>query len=81
MSRLFIRNNITSVSIIIFILSFIAVQKLEPSFLYNLDGSLKQFGLGRKNHTVIPVWLVSLILAIFSYLFVLYYLAIPKFKW
>ena len=81
MSRLFIRNNITSVSIIIFIFLFIGVQKLEPSFLYNLDGSLKQFGLGRKKHTVAPVWLVSLILAIFSYLFVLYYLAIPKFKW
>ena len=81
MSRLFIRNNITSVSIIIFILMFIGVQKLEPSFLYNPDGTLKQFGLGKKKHTVIPVWLVSLILAIFSYLFVLYYLAIPHFKW
>jgi hypothetical protein len=81
MNRLFIRNNITSVSIIIFIFLFIGVQKMEPAFLYNPDGSLKQFGLGRKKHTVIPVWLVSLILAILSYLFVLYYLAIPKFKW
>ena len=81
MSRLFIRNNITSVSIIMFIFLFICVQKLEQSCLYNLDGSLKQFGLGSKKHTVVPVWLVSLILAIFSYLFVLYYLAIPKFKW
>ncbi len=81
MNRLFIRNNITSVSILIFIFLFVCIQKMEPSFLYNLDGSLKQFGLGKKKHTVIPVWLVTLILAIFSYLFVLYYLAIPKFKW
>ena len=71
--RAFIRNNITTTSIIIFILLFALVQHLEPSFLYNKDGTLKQFGLGRKSRTVLPVWLVTMILAIFSYLFVLYY--------
>jgi len=80
MNRLFIRRNITSISILIFIFLFAAVQKIQPAFLYNTDGSLKQFGLGRKKHTVVPAWLISLILAIFSYLFVLYYLAIPKFQ-
>ena len=53
---------------------------IKPAFLYNTDGSLKQFGLGRKNKTVIPIWFISLILAILSYLFVLYYLAVPKFR-
>ena len=53
---------------------------VKPAFLYNIDGSLKQFGLGRKSKTVIPIWFISLILAIFSYLFVLYYLAVPKFR-
>jgi len=81
MNRLFIRNNITSVSILIFIFLFAVIQKLEPSFLYNTDGSIKQFGLGRKKHTVVPIWLVTLVLSIFSYLFVLYYLAVPKFQW
>ena len=81
MNRLFIRNNITSVSILIFIFLFAVIQKLEPSFLYNTDGSIKQFGLGRKKHTVVPIWLVTLVLSIFSYLFVLYYLAVPKFEW
>ena len=81
MNRLFIRNNITSVSILIFIFFFAVIQKVEPSFLYNTDGSIKQFGLGRKKHTIVPIWLVTLILSIFSYLFVLYYLAVPKFVW
>ena len=81
MNRLFIRNNITSVSILIFIFLFAVIQKLEPSFLYNTDGSIKQFGLGRKKHTVVPIWLVTLVLSIFSYLFVLYYLTYPKFKY
>jgi hypothetical protein len=80
MYRLFIRRNITSVSIIIFVLLFCLVQLFAPSFLYNEDGSLREFGVGFKKKTVIPIWLVAFILAIFSYLFVLYYLAIPKFK-
>ena len=80
MNRLFIRKNITSITIVIFVILFVIIQKLEPAFLYNNDGSLKPFGLGRKKHTIIPIWLVSFILAIFSYLLVLFYLTIPRFK-
>lgn len=80
MYRLFIRRNITSVSITVFVLLFCLVQLFAPGFLYNEDGSLREFGVGYKKKTVIPIWLVAFILAIFSYLFVLYYLAIPKFK-
>ena len=80
MNRLFVRKNITSISILIFIVLFVSVQMLKPAFIYNADGSLKQFGLGKRSKTVIPIWFISLILAIFSYLFVLYYLATPKFR-
>jgi hypothetical protein len=79
-SRTFIRNHITAVSIIIYIVVFCLVQAFKPGFIYNEDGSLKQFGLGVRQKTVIPIWLIALILAIFSYLFVLYYLAMPKFR-
>ena len=81
MNKTFIRKNITSVSIVIFVVSFVFVQYLKPAFLYDRDGALREFGIGKKNKTVIPIWLVSLVLAIFSYLFVLYYLAIPKFRY
>jgi hypothetical protein len=80
MYRSFVRRNITSVAIIIFVISFCTVQLFAPHFLYNEDGSLRQFGIGYKRKTVIPAWLVALLLAIISYLFVLYYLAIPKLK-
>ena len=79
MNRLFIRNNITSISILIFVVSFLIVQYMQPAFLYDRNGALREFGLGKKNKTIIPIWLVSLVLAIFSYLFVLYYLTMPKF--
>ena len=77
MSRTFIRNNITLVSIIIFAIIFISVQIMKPGFLYKRDGSVREFGIGYKNKTIMPVWLFSLLLGIMSYLVVLYYLAHP----
>jgi len=43
--------------------------------LYNDDGSFRQFGVGYRHKTVIPIWGVSMVIAIFSYLSVMYYLA------
>jgi hypothetical protein len=80
MNRLFIRNNITSISIIIFVCLFIIIQFFEPIFLYDRNGALRQFGIGKKNKTILPIWLFALILAVLSYLFVLYYLTYPKFN-
>tara|TARA_B100001057_G_C22766938_1_gene918022 strand:+ start:1067 stop:1312 length:246 start_codon:yes stop_codon:yes gene_type:complete len=78
MYRQYIRRNITSVSIILFVALFTIIQYLEPAFLYEKDGSLRKFGLGSSKKTVIPIWLITFIIAIFSYLFVLYYLSYPK---
>jgi len=46
MYRSFIRRNITSVAIVIFVIIFCLVQVYAPHFLYNEDGSLRQFGIG-----------------------------------
>ena len=70
----FTKNNITLVSIVIFLLVFGIVQMIKPSFLYNKDSSLRQFGIGYKNKTILPLWLFSIILGILIYMFVLYYL-------
>jgi hypothetical protein len=80
MLRSFIRNNITLVSIIIFLIIFTIVQLLKPPFLYNKDGSLREFGVGYKNKTILPVWLFSMILGILSYVIVLYYLTYPSYN-
>jgi len=73
MLRTFTRNNITLVSIVIFLLVFGLVQMMKPSFLYNNDGSLRDFGVGYKNKTILPLWLFSIILGILTYICVLYY--------
>jgi hypothetical protein len=78
MLRTFTKNNTTLVSIVIFLVIFGIVQLMKPNFLYNNDGSLREFGVGYKNKTILPLWLFSIVLGILIYVLVLYYLAYPK---
>ena len=67
------RNNKISVSIVIYIILFFIINRLKPAFMYNPDGSLKYFGIGYRKKTIIPVWLISIFIAIISYFSVVYY--------
>ena len=78
MFRDFVINNITLVSIIIFVFLYLLILYFKPKLIFNNDNSLRNFGLGYKRKTIIPVWLLAIILSIISYFFVLYYLALPK---
>tara|TARA_E500000178_G_C16919211_1_gene706374 strand:- start:865 stop:1110 length:246 start_codon:yes stop_codon:yes gene_type:complete len=78
MNRNYVRRNITTITIIIYIILYSVVVILKPAFVYNDDGSLRNFGIGYKKKTVIPIWLVSICLAIISYFTVLCYLTYPK---
>jgi hypothetical protein len=78
MLRTFTRNNTNLVSIIIFLIIFGVVQFSKPDFLYNKDGSIREFGVGYKNKTILPLWLFSIVLGILSYVIVLYYLTYPQ---
>lgn len=77
-NRNFIRDNITSVSIGLFVIIFASIQLLKPSFLYNKNGSIREFGIGYQNKTILPIWLLSIVLGILCYLIVMYYIAHPK---
>ena len=79
MYRNFIRDNVTLVAIILFIIIFSMIQLSKPAFLYNTDGSIREFGVGYKNKTILPIWLLSIVLGIVCYLIVVYYIANPKF--
>ena len=77
MLRTFTRNNTTLVSIGIFLFLFGLVQVIKPNFLYGNDGSIREFGVGYKNKTILPMWLFSIVLGIITYVSVLYYLTYP----
>ncbi len=79
MYRNIIRNNVTLVAIILFITIFSLIQVSKPVFLYNTDGSIREFGVGYKNKTIFPIWLLSIVLGIVCYLIVMYYIVHPKF--
>ena len=71
-----IRNNLAGSAIALYVVVFMLVQYMTPSFLYNEDGSLREFGIGYSSKTVLPIWLVAIILGILSYLTV-YYISRP----
>ena len=60
--------NHLGISILLFIFVFGLIVWIQPSFIYNKDGSLRQFGVGYRKKTVFPLWLVVFILAIFCYI-------------
>ena len=69
-----IRRNVVASAISIFIFFYMMILALKPAFLYNKDGSLREFGIGYKKKTVIPAWLLAIILALGSYFSILYYI-------
>ena len=70
----FVRNNLVLIAITIFVASYITIHAAKPGFMYNNDGSLRQFGVGRKFTTVVPAWLAAILMAIFSYMAALHLL-------
>lgn len=71
----FVYSNKLNISIFLFVLFFSLIHTAKPGLLYNKDGSFREFGVGYRNKTVIPIWLVAIVLAILCYLYVIYYLA------
>lgn len=78
MNRTFIRQHITTFAIVIYLVTLALFVWAKPTFLYDKDGSLRHFGVGYQSKTVVPFWLLSLIVGINSYFAVLYYLAMPR---
>ena len=57
MYKSFIRKNNISTAIILFLLLFIIFIYIKPNFLFNKKGALRNFGLGKTNSTILPIWL------------------------
>lgn len=69
-----IKNNKVSVSIVLFLILFSMIHYLKPAFIYDKNGSFRQFGIGYKEKTIVSMWIVAIVLGILSYLSVSYYL-------
>lgn len=79
MLKNFVQRNIPLISIIIFLIFFIIIIVSKPTLIFDKNGKPREFGLGYKNKTVCPIWLVVIILGILSYLGILYYINFNRF--
>ena len=73
MNPRWVRHNKVAVAIILYIALFVLINTIKPAFMYNPNGTLKSFGVGYRSKTIIPVWLISIFLAIIAYFSVMYY--------
>ena len=78
MTRNYIRENITLIAVVLFIFIFGIIQMMKPACFYNKDGSIREFGIGYKNNTILTIWLLAIILGIACYLAVLCYVSSSK---
>ena len=74
LSSIWVRQHKLSLSITLFLMLMILVHITKPAFIYNEKGGFRTFGLGHRNFTVFPIWLVSVILAIVAYFLVNWYI-------
>jgi polyferredoxin len=58
-------------AIVLFLMLFSGFHTLKPGFAYNLDGGIRPFGIGYRAKTVVPLWLIAIILAVLSYILIL----------
>ena len=66
----FIKYHKLSIIILLFIFIFSTVHCLKPSIFYNLNGGFREFGVGYREKTVIPIWIFAICLAILCYIFI-----------
>lgn len=74
MSKFFFKKNKIVITILLLTVSVLLIHNIKPSFLYNKDQSIRPFGLGIKSKTIIPLWLIVIVLSILFYLIVDYYI-------
>jgi hypothetical protein len=66
------REALSVIAVFIFLILFGIINAFRPSIIYNKDLSFRRFGIGYKNKTVIPIWMLSIVLAILVYVLVTY---------
>ena len=77
MLRTLARENPVGAALAVFIVAYACVVMAQPAALFASDGTLRDFGVGTKNRTVVPAWLVAIMLAVLAYLCVLWFIAAP----
>jgi len=68
----YLQKHPTTAAIFVFLILFVALYFTKPKCFFQSDGSMRPFGIGYKNKTILPIWLFSILLGIFCYFSMLY---------
>ncbi len=79
MIKNFIKSNILLASVILYLFIFLIIIILKPKIIFDNEGIPLNFGIGYTKKTILPLWLVIIIISILSYFSVLYYINLDKF--
>jgi sterol desaturase/sphingolipid hydroxylase (fatty acid hydroxylase superfamily) len=79
LSKLLLKNRLFF-SMVLFSVLFYAVIIIKPNFIFDNDGSFREFGVGNTAKTVIPIWLFVLFISFVSYYAIHYIIIYPKIK-
>ncbi len=74
MNKAFIRQYRISVSVFLFLAIFSIIHYVKPALIYTKDGAFREFGVGYRNKTVLPIWVFAIVLSILSYLAVSWFI-------
>ncbi len=55
-------------ALVLFVLSYAAIVVVRPKCFYRQDGSLRTFGVGYQEKTILPLWLAAILLGFLAYL-------------
>ena len=65
---MWLRKNRVVVALLLFLVLYAGLFVWQPAWLYRKDGSLRTFGVGYKQKTILPLWLLSIGLGLLCYL-------------
>jgi hypothetical protein len=70
------RRNVLTISVLLYVCLYMLIMFLRPNFLFKKNGSLREFGIGYRNKTIIPIWFLAIFIATLSYFSVMYYVSV-----
>lgn len=63
--------------VILYLILYTLITYIKPNLMFDNDQSItRPFGVGYNHTTILPLWLCSILLAVFSYFIIIYILHI-----
>ena len=76
----FVKNNKLVIIIVLLVSFILVIHQIKPAFLYERNGSIRNFRFGVKRKTIIPLWLIVIVMPILFYIIVHYYVKFMLYK-